>query len=62
MGYTEELLVSCDYMGSTFGGVVDGPCTSVVEGNMAKLIIWYDNESGFTNQLVRLLRKVAHAL
>jgi glyceraldehyde 3-phosphate dehydrogenase len=62
MGYTEEPLVSCDYMGSTFGGVVDGPCTSVMEGNMAKLIIWYDNEAGFTNQLVRLLRKIGNSL
>lgn len=62
MGYTEEPLVSCDYMGSTFGGVVDGLCTSVIEGNMAKLIIWYDNEAGFTNQLVRLIRKVGSNL
>lgn len=58
MGYTEEPLVSVDYMGSTHGGVVDALCTSVIGGTMLKLIIWYDNEAGFTNQLVRLLRMV----
>ena len=62
MGYTEEPLVSVDYMGSTYGGVVDAPCTSVIGGTMLKLIIWYDNEAGFTNQLVRLLRMVSKDL
>jgi len=62
MGYTEEPLVSVDYMGSTYGGVVDALCTSVIGGTMLKLIIWYDNEAGFTNQLVRLLRMVGKGL
>ncbi len=62
MGYTEEPLVSVDYMGSTYGGVVDALCTSVIGGTMLKLIIWYDNEAGFTNQLVRLLRMVGKDL
>ena len=59
---TSEPLVSCDYIGSTFGGVVDASCTSVIDGTMAKVIVWYDNESGFTNQLVRLLRMVSKKL
>ena len=62
MGYTEEPLVSVDYMGSIYGGVVDALCTSVIDGTMLKLIIWYDNEAGFTNQLVRLLRMVGKDL
>ncbi len=62
MGYTESPLVSCDYIGSIYGGVVDGLCTSVIDGRLAKLIIWYDNESGFTNQLVRLLRMMGRSL
>ena len=62
MGFSEEPLVSCDYIGSTYGGVVDGLCTSVINGTMVKLIIWYDNESGFTNQLVRLLRMMGKSL
>jgi glyceraldehyde 3-phosphate dehydrogenase len=59
MGYTEEPLVSVDFMGSTFGGVVDSGLTRVMGGTQLKLIIWYDNEAGFTNQLLRLTRKVA---
>jgi glyceraldehyde 3-phosphate dehydrogenase len=59
MGYTEEPLVSVDYLGSTHGGVVDGLCTTVLENNLAKVIVWYDNEASFTNQLVRLTRMVA---
>jgi glyceraldehyde 3-phosphate dehydrogenase len=59
MGYTEEPLVSVDFMGSTFGGVVDSGLTRVMGGTQLKLIIWYDNEAGFTNQLLRLTKKVA---
>ncbi|WP_320169659.1 type I glyceraldehyde-3-phosphate dehydrogenase [Maridesulfovibrio sp.] len=59
MGYTEKPLVSTDYIGDTHGGVVDGPLTEVMDGTMLKLIIWYDNEASFTNQLVRLMTKVA---
>ncbi|MEF2232038.1 MAG: type I glyceraldehyde-3-phosphate dehydrogenase [Pseudodesulfovibrio sp.] len=62
MGYTEEPLVSVDFMGSTFGGVVDAGLTRVMGGTQLKVIIWYDNEAGFTNQLVRLTRKVAGLL
>lgn len=59
MGYTDEPLVSVDFMGSTFGGVVDSSLTRVMGGTQLKLIIWYDNEAGFTNQLLRLTKKVA---
>ena len=62
MGYTEEPLVSCDFIGSTFGGVVDAGCTHVVNRRMLKLVIWYDNEAGFTNQLARLLRMMGKSL
>jgi len=59
MGFSEEPLVSVDYMGSTHGGVVDAALTRVMGGTQLKLIIWYDNEAGFTNQLLRLTKKVA---
>jgi glyceraldehyde 3-phosphate dehydrogenase len=58
-GYTEEPLVSCDFVGSTFGGVLDAGLTNVIDGTQVKLIVWYDNEAGFTNQLVRLIKRVA---
>mgnify|MGYP001095802276 FL=1 len=62
LGYTEEPLVSIDFNGDTHGGVVDAELTSVIEGNMAKVIIWYDNEASFTNQLVRLTKMVAKSM
>jgi len=62
MGFTDEPLVSVDFMGSTFGGVVDCGLTRVMGGTQLKLIVWYDNEAGFTNQLLRLTRKVAGML
>ncbi len=58
MGFSEEPLVSIDYKGSTCGGVVDALSTQVLEKTMVKLLLWYDNEAGFTNQLLRLLRMV----
>lgn len=58
MGFSEEPLVSIDYKGSTYGGVVDALSTQALDGTMVKLLIWYDNESGFTNQLLRLLHMV----
>ncbi|WP_415519266.1 MAG: type I glyceraldehyde-3-phosphate dehydrogenase [Desulfovibrio aminophilus] len=59
MGFSEEPLVSTDFIGSTHGGVVDAALTTVIGGTMLKLIIWYDNEAGFTHQLLRLMRKVS---
>jgi glyceraldehyde-3-phosphate dehydrogenase (EC 1.2.1.12) len=51
MGYSEEPLVSIDYIGDIHGGVVDSLCTNVMDGTLLKLIIWYDNEAGFTISL-----------
>lgn len=59
LGYTEEPLVSVDYIGDTHGGVVDALSTAVMGGKLLKMLIWYDNEAGFTNQLARLIRLVA---
>ncbi len=58
LGYCEEPLVSVDFSGSTYGGVVDSLCTMVSEENLIKAIVWYDNEAGFTHQLVRLMHLV----
>ncbi len=62
LGYSEEPLVSVDYLGSSFGGVVDGLTTNVIDKRLAKIIVWYDNESGFTHQLLRLTEKAASFL
>jgi len=62
LGYSEEPLVSCDYIGDTHGGVVDGLTTAVIGGTMAKVLVWYDNEAGYTNQLLRVIKMVAKNL
>ena len=62
MGYSEEPLVSIDYNGDSHGGVVDALSTKVLDETMLKLLVWYDNESGFTHQLLRLIRHMAKKL
>jgi glyceraldehyde 3-phosphate dehydrogenase len=59
MGFVEQPLVSIDFKGSTYGGVVDALSTQVLDETMVKLLVWYDNEAGFTSQLARLVRMVA---
>jgi glyceraldehyde 3-phosphate dehydrogenase len=62
MGFCEEPLVSVDFVSTSYGGVVDSLLTTVMDKTMVKLIIWYDNEGGYTNQLLRLVKKVAKLL
>jgi glyceraldehyde 3-phosphate dehydrogenase len=56
MDYTEVPLVSGDYIGNPFSSIVDGTLTDVMGGNMVKLFSWYDNEWGFSNRMVDLMR------
>lgn len=52
---TEEPLVSTDYVGNSHSGIVDLLLTNVVAGNLAKVVVWYDNEWGYSNRLVELV-------
>jgi len=53
LGYTEEPLVSSDIVKSPLASLVDGGMTKVVDGNLVKIMSWYDNEWGYTNQMIR---------
>ncbi len=56
LGYTEDPIVSSDIIGDTHGGVVDGLLTDVLEtenGDLVKVIAWYDNEMSYSMQMVR---------
>ena len=55
----EEELVSIDFRGNPASSIVDAPLTKVVDGNMAKVFSWYDNEWGFSNRMKDLLRYMA---
>jgi glyceraldehyde 3-phosphate dehydrogenase len=50
---SNELLVSSDVLQSSFASIVDLNMTRVVDGDLVKIMAWYDNEWGFTNQMVR---------
>jgi glyceraldehyde 3-phosphate dehydrogenase len=59
---SEEPLVSKDYVGNSHSGVVDLLLTNVVAGNLAKVVVWYDNEWGYSNRLVELVADVGQAI
>jgi glyceraldehyde 3-phosphate dehydrogenase len=52
LAYTTEELVSRDFVGNANSSIVDSLCTTVMEGNMIKVISWYDNEWGYSNRVV----------
>jgi glyceraldehyde 3-phosphate dehydrogenase len=52
--YCEEELVSIDFQSSPYSAVFDALLTNVIDARMAKVIAWYDNESGYTERLVDL--------
>ena len=62
LGYSEEPLVSSDYIGSAESSTVDALSTSVTGGNMVKVVTWYDNEWGYSNRLADLATYVADQL
>lgn len=55
LGYSEEPLVSIDFKGNPHSSIVDAESTMVIEGNLAKVISWYDNEWGYSNRLADLI-------
>jgi len=56
---TDEELVSVDFRGNPHSSIVDAPLTKVVDGNLAKVFSWYDNEWGFSNRMKDLIRYMA---
>jgi len=56
--YTEIPLVSIDIVGNPYSCVFDAEMTSVIGGNLIKLIGWYDNERGYSSRLVDLILKM----
>lgn len=50
---SEDPLVSSDIIGQPYGAIADLPMTHVVDGNLVRVLSWYDNEMGYTETLVR---------
>ncbi|MCR4275082.1 MAG: type I glyceraldehyde-3-phosphate dehydrogenase [Candidatus Campbellbacteria bacterium] len=59
---SDEELVSSDIVGELYGAIVDSKLTRVVDGNLVKVLSWYDNEMGYTSTLIRHVRKMASSL
>ena len=57
--YTEEELVSVDFRGNPHSSIVDSSYTSVMDGDFIKVLAWYDNEWGYSNRCVDLIRYLA---
>jgi glyceraldehyde 3-phosphate dehydrogenase len=62
LGVSEEPLVSSDYIGNSHSGTVDLLLTKVVGGNLAKIMVWYDNEWGYSNRLVEVVADAGRLL
>lgn len=62
LGVSEEPLVSSDYIGDSRSGIVDLLLTKVVGGNLIKVMVWYDNEWGYSNRLVEVVADTGRAL
>ncbi len=60
--YSEEPLVSADYIGNPASSIVDGLSTNVIDGRLVKVLAWYDNEWGYSCRCVDLTRLVAESL
>jgi glyceraldehyde 3-phosphate dehydrogenase len=57
--YVTEPLVSIDFRGNPHSSIIDAPYTKVMDGDFVKVLAWYDNEWGYSNRCVDLLRLLA---
>jgi glyceraldehyde 3-phosphate dehydrogenase len=62
LGYSDEPLVSSDYIGNGYSCVLDAMSTNVIDGTLVKVCGWYDNEWGYSSRCVDLLRFVGDRL
>ena len=58
LGYCDEPLVSIDFKADSNSSIVDALSTMVIDGKMAKVVSWYDNEWGYSNRVIDLIEYV----
>jgi glyceraldehyde 3-phosphate dehydrogenase len=56
---TSDPIVSSDIVGDPHACIIDLQMTKVVDGDLVKIFAWYDNEWGYTNQMIRQARDIA---
>ena len=59
---TDEPLVSSDFVGDQHSAIVDLTLTKVLDGNLVKVIAWYDNEWGYANRLLEQVVRVGRTI
>lgn len=62
LDYTEDPLVSVDFVGNPASSTVDGASTNIIDGNFVKVLSWYDNEWGYSCRCVDLANHLAKSL
>ncbi|HSC31268.1 MAG TPA: type I glyceraldehyde-3-phosphate dehydrogenase [Gemmatimonadaceae bacterium] len=62
LAYSDEELVSADYIGNPYSCILDAKTTNVIDGTLVKVTGWYDNEWGYASRCVDLLRYVGARL
>jgi len=62
LGYEERPLVSCDYTNDIRSSIIDAPSTMVINRTQIKILTWYDNEIGYVNRMMELVKKVSISL
>ena len=60
--YTEDPIVSSDIIGNPFSSIFAADLTEVIDGNLIKVISWYDNEWGYSNRTVDLITRLGKML
>lgn len=59
LGYTDDEVVSSDFLGSPFSSIFDAKAGISLNDNFVKLIAWYDNEYGYSHRVVDLIQHMA---
>jgi glyceraldehyde 3-phosphate dehydrogenase len=59
LGYTDEKVVATDFRGCSYSGIFDAGAGIALDDTFVKLVIWYDNEYGYTANMMRFVRYVA---
>ncbi len=59
MAYTEDEVVSTDFLGNTNSSIFDAKAGISLNDNFVKLVSWYDNEYGYSNRVVDLIQYMA---
>ena len=57
LAYTDDPIVSQDIVGDPHSSIVDGGATMVIANKTVKVVSWYNNEWGYSNRVVQLMRR-----